>query len=60
MGFFEDFDAGFEIAQGLAVTGDLIAVELQGTGRRFQVGAGLFGDAADGGFGGFGLAEFFL
>ena len=60
VGFFENLDAGFEIAQGLPGAGDLLAVALQGIGCLFQTGTVLFGAAAVGGFGSLGLAEFFL
>ena len=59
VGFFENLDADFEIAQGLACAGDLISVALQGTGRRFDTGAVLFGAAAGGGFSSFCLVEIF-
>ena len=57
--FFENLDADFKIAQGLACAGDLISVALQGTGRRFDTGAVLFGAAAGGGFSSFCLVEIF-
>ncbi len=55
--FLEDFEAGFEVAEGLAGLGGLVAVLLESCVGGFEALAELGGMVAGGGFGFFGEVE---
>ena len=58
--FLEDLEFGFEVAEGLASLGSLVAMGLEMGGGRFEALTESVGVVAGGGFGFLGLVECLL